>query len=374
MAGRFIVRNAEDQAWAPEPPPLTIGMGYEFDEDKDELNRAKHRYGLDSGQDLLWRLTLPVGSAPPVVGLTQLGRDDNEIRYRILTLDHESQLVDFVFTVRGHIGDDYRLRAISYRRAHYDPLLLSVFLQHITSDEIAIWLQQCAHERLTNEMGDWPITDVVEPERGRFLREFVPLPKMAAVLLEHSQPEVDAGVNLVERAEGRDVGGFSRIKMTLRPVSPIGERAMDHLFNGNGGLRYSYAIAPVVGELANRYLLRALAPPCMEAWSVLDDLHRGIAEASYSALSAKIWPAEIGLRLQPPAKAEVAIAFPRWTQAALAWSRDPQRESYLSGLGIQAPPPTRFEIKGGFINAEGTEYVPKSKDHRAEDIYHWGWS
>ena len=151
MAGRFIVLNAEDQAWAPLPPPLTIGMGYEFDEDKDRVNRAKHQYGLDGGYDLLWRLTLPIGKSPPVVGLTQFGRDDNEQRFRILTLDHESHLIDFVFTTRGQMGNDYRVRAISYRRARYDHLLLCVFLKHVTSEEIASWLKQCAQERFVDE-------------------------------------------------------------------------------------------------------------------------------------------------------------------------------------------------------------------------------
>lgn len=65
MAGRFIAPHAHNEDWVPDAPVLTLGMGYEFDDDKDRLNRAKHCYGLESGHDLVWRLTTPIGPAPP---------------------------------------------------------------------------------------------------------------------------------------------------------------------------------------------------------------------------------------------------------------------------------------------------------------------
>lgn len=368
MAGRFIAPHAHNQDWVPDAPVLTLGMGYEFDDDKDRLNRAKHGYGLESGHDLVWRLTIPIGPAPPVVGLTQFGRDDREPRYRILTLDHEGQLVDFVFTVRGNIGDNYRLRAISYRRAYYDPLLLATFVPHVSSEEIAAWLQQCARERLMDDYQPWPVTEVVDPQRGERLRAFVPLDHLVDAVLAHGEPALVADHKLLEPAEASEAADFFRLKVQWRPTSLDGQHALDHLFNGHGGLRYSYAIAPVVGELTNCYLLRALAAPCERLWAVSGDAERAMAKASYTAASAKLWPAESALALQAPAHADIALAFSRWTRA------HELQETHLAGWGVQAPVPAAWDIKGGFVNADGTEYVPAAKEHRAEDIYRWGWS
>lgn len=374
MSGRFIVRNAAHPEWVPGSPVLTIGMGYEFDPAKDEINRIKHGYGLESGEDLLRRLTFPLGRGPPVVGLAQPDRIDNESRYRILTLDHESHLVDFVFTVRGKIGDNYRLRAISYRRASYDPILLSIFLPHVTSGEISDWVRQCTRDQLTGRVRDWPVSNVVQPERRGRLLELIPLPDLVAVLLEHARPEADGEDSLLERAQSNDVTDFRRLRVRWEPTTRVGERAMDHLFNGHGGLRYCYAIAPLVGEMANRYILDSLATESRATWAGLPADEHALAMESYQAPSAKIWPAEYGLDLRAPAEAEVALAMPRWVRARDAWAHNPQEESYLAGWGVQAPQPALLEIKGGFINAAQTVWIPQSKDHRAEHVYRWGWS
>src|SRR5438552_18337490 len=118
MPGRILRRQIDLEDWAPleNPPPITIGMGYQFDPDKDDINCRKHGYSLRSGEDIVRRIGWPLGIAPPVVGLHQIDREENEPRFRMLTLDHECHLVDFVFTVRGDLGNDYHARGISYRR------------------------------------------------------------------------------------------------------------------------------------------------------------------------------------------------------------------------------------------------------------------
>lgn len=125
----------------PEPvdPALifTAGMGVEWDDGKDAINRKKHGYALASIIDWLERTWMPLGIPPPTVWLEQPGRSDGEPRYRMLSVDWEGHVVDFVFTVRENNGGT-ALRIISFRRA--DDKQVEAFNAHWSADEVKQWL------------------------------------------------------------------------------------------------------------------------------------------------------------------------------------------------------------------------------------------
>lgn len=112
---------------------FTFGMDVEWDEDKAKSNRYKHGYAFESVGDWLYRATFPTGPGPPPTVWLQQPRDDGEPRWRLLSVDWEGHVIDFVFTLR-----EGRIRLISYRRAHEGEL--HFYWQHWRKDEVAAWL------------------------------------------------------------------------------------------------------------------------------------------------------------------------------------------------------------------------------------------
>jgi len=85
----------------------------DYDWSKEEENRRKHGYSLESAVDFLesMRLLFPMGR--PLVATSDPINCDGEIRYQHLTLDDSGRVVFFVATMRH----DETVRVISLRRA-----------------------------------------------------------------------------------------------------------------------------------------------------------------------------------------------------------------------------------------------------------------
>lgn len=375
MAGR-ILTSVLPTNWVIRPPPvLSVGMGFEFDLAKDRINRTKHGYGLASGEDVLRRVAWPIGMAPPVVGLEEVGRDDGEVRFRILTLDHECQLVDFVFTIRGTLGNDYRLRAISYRRA-YEPELMTLYESHVSFEECLSWLHQCIDDELAPGTVRWPLAESLDGPRRQFLMRPARPIAMATALLDHASATIVqyARGRPLEDSEARDAQGFARVVVRLNFRSEVGEAVFDYLFNGCRGLRFYYAVAPLLGALLTRRLIRVLEPLLGPLLVGLEGADRERARASYLGMTAKLWPNERELQLAPVGSAPTEVDIGRWRHACEAWRFNAMNEDSKACWGIQVPRPRSFEIKGAFVNAAGSEWLPESKERRSEEIYQWGWS
>ena len=129
-----------------EPKPIdpeltfTIGLRVEWDDEKDQGNRCNHGYLLASVIDWVSRTLLPItGAPPPTVWLEQVGRDDGEPRYRMLSVDWEGHVVDFVFTMRED-EDGQVLRIITYHRA--DKALIKIFQSLWSATDVKAWLRE----------------------------------------------------------------------------------------------------------------------------------------------------------------------------------------------------------------------------------------
>lgn len=87
----------------------------EYDPDKDDANRKKHNYELESAVWLLEQVLLPIGQNRPYLVSDSFVHKD-EIRQMHMCVDDGGQLVFFVTSMR----DDETVRVISMRRAHAD--------------------------------------------------------------------------------------------------------------------------------------------------------------------------------------------------------------------------------------------------------------
>ena len=105
---------------------LIIGRSrIDYDFDKEEENRKKHEYSLESAVHFLEGMLLPLGR--PLVATSDPIDCCGEIRYQHMTLDDSGKVVFFVTTMR----QDETVRVISLRRA--------------STQEEEIYRQACRH-------------------------------------------------------------------------------------------------------------------------------------------------------------------------------------------------------------------------------------
>ena len=84
----------------------------DYDPDKEEINRQKHRYSLESAVQQLERMILPINQPPPCMtsdGFMERG----EVRHMHMGVDDSGKIVHMVTTMRPN----ETVRVISYRRA-----------------------------------------------------------------------------------------------------------------------------------------------------------------------------------------------------------------------------------------------------------------
>jgi uncharacterized DUF497 family protein len=98
---------------------LIIGStGIEYDPDKEETNRKKHGYSLESAVYILERAILPLGH-PPLFTSDPIERN-GEIRHNHLAVDDQKRVVFIATTMRPN----EKVRVISFRTAHENERLL----------------------------------------------------------------------------------------------------------------------------------------------------------------------------------------------------------------------------------------------------------
>jgi uncharacterized DUF497 family protein len=91
--------------------PRSIHEPIDYDLDKEDYNRKKHGYSLESAVDLLERWILPVASTPFIT--SDPIEINGEIRHQHIGVDDNRNIVFMVTTMR----EDETVRVISFRRA-----------------------------------------------------------------------------------------------------------------------------------------------------------------------------------------------------------------------------------------------------------------
>lgn len=84
----------------------------DYDPKKDESNRKKHGFSLESAVHLLQRWLLPSSSPQSIINDSKFVA--GEIRHEHMGVDHEGKIVFMVTTMRP----DETVRVISFRRAN----------------------------------------------------------------------------------------------------------------------------------------------------------------------------------------------------------------------------------------------------------------
>ncbi len=88
------------------------GTTVDYDLNKEDINRKKHGYSLQSAVHLLERYVLPLGGEPPHM-VSDAFKEHGEVRHMHMSVDDSGKVVHMVTTMRP----DETVRVISFRRA-----------------------------------------------------------------------------------------------------------------------------------------------------------------------------------------------------------------------------------------------------------------
>jgi uncharacterized DUF497 family protein len=91
------------------------GTTVDYDPEKENVNRRKHGYSLQSAVHLFERYILPIGGAPPHV-VSDAFMENDEMRQMHMSVDDSGKVVLIVTTMRPA----ETVRVISFRRASED--------------------------------------------------------------------------------------------------------------------------------------------------------------------------------------------------------------------------------------------------------------
>lgn len=226
------------------------------------------------------------------------------------------------------------------------------------------------------------------PSRRQSLLEQLPLERLISDVLAHSDL---CGVEPHESCDEAklDKVAASRVNFQLQPNTSSAHDALDRLLNGAFGLRARYCLSPEEGSCATAFVCSSIADAILERKI---GLVSGVSNPQVTALgqamvhslarpSAKVW-------FDPPTDKRAAALDdghvlsaiwnrsrhqPTLVEVALAHLSRQQIEASLA-KGQTVPLPALQDVKGAFVTAEGSEYVPRSKRTRALQIHLMGWT
>lgn len=100
--------------WGKTDFRLIIGRtGIDYDRNKEEINRKRHGYSLESAVYIFERALLPIGA--PIMFTSDPIERNGEIRHNHLAIDDQKNVVFIVTTMRPN----EIVRVISFRRANH---------------------------------------------------------------------------------------------------------------------------------------------------------------------------------------------------------------------------------------------------------------
>jgi hypothetical protein len=198
----------------------------------------------------------------------------------------------------------------------------------------------------------WSFAPEVDPARVSKLLALADFDQVLALL-----ESVDVVAFRWKDFENERLRGCYRAEYALR----FDQDTYDAIFNAPVGLCAQYARSPTHGDAANRRVITMLASRLLTFSDALHVARRSQIEWSLSGSQAKVWIDE--------AEAESQLGA---VQAQILYK--PWQTNSETGVGLLAPRATRLEVKGGWVDSDGTVVLDPVKYTRNEDIHREGYS
>ncbi|MDD1532715.1 hypothetical protein C7U89_01480 [Bradyrhizobium sp. WBOS4] len=139
---------------------------------------------------------------------------------------------------------------------------------------------------------------------------------------------------------------------------PLPEPSFDQLFNGRCGYRAQYYLSPEEGEAFNRRIIDVLEQMLVVPASARLGVPQPAIQRSFKGGYSKIWAFD-----------ERRV----FDEAAPGMLMPPRWRSY-AGRGTRLPLASRLDVKGTFIQPDGTDWVDPLKLTRASDLHERGYT
>lgn len=207
----------------------------------------------------------------------------------------------------------------------------------------------------------WDFTALVSPERRRQL--------LAIESFDDVIERVADGILISFKTEWRQ--GAARALFQLQ----VQTETYDAFFNAPHGYRAQYCVEPSIGTTQNRRLIVALRNACLNFRQTQGkpSVVESHVSASLNASRAKIWVTESDFPDVDEIHINYAPWVSKWERSNRGYTQD-QAARAGAALGVLAPIGRILEIKGGWINSDGTEWFDPRKARRAEEIRDYGFS
>ncbi|RXH31006.1 hypothetical protein XH99_11150 [Bradyrhizobium nanningense] len=136
---------------------------------------------------------------------------------------------------------------------------------------------------------------------------------------------------------------------------PLSEPLFDQLFNGRCGYRAQYYLSPEEGEAFNRHILDVLEGMLGEPASARLRISQALLQRSFKGAYSKIW----------------AFDETRVFEAAAPCMLMPARWRLYAGRGTRLPLASHLDVKGTFIQPDGTDWVDPLCEWRSNSPHLW---
>jgi hypothetical protein len=212
-------------------------------------------------------------------------------------------------------------------------------------------------------LGQWPIPTSVGLERRQLLLGPISFPRIVDMIGEQIR------IDRIKREPSRDNPPNYRYVVEIAVCPSI----VDLWHNSRGGYRAQYLLSPACGEEANGYAFERLLPVverCIER-DAIRRRHWEKASQSIRHKSTRLWIHQ-GTWFRQRRCQDRILLVPQWQSHAESPCESIRKRVIWGSLipGYEM----RIEMKGQWLDGDGTPLIAPPKPKRAEDINQFGFT
>jgi hypothetical protein len=212
---------------------------------------------------------------------------------------------------------------------------------------------------------EWRLAGDMEERQRDLLLQDIPFVQILALLAKHVK--LRSIRREAYKKAPHDYSVYHRVVLVL-DVEP---EAVALFHNSRCGYRAQYYHSVQNGERANELAVRTLIPKVKELLAGGERAKWALVEKSLSSSEAKVWIHQgFWLRYRPLSDRKILVQ--RWVSKLKSPLRCDRKKAMWGTLCASGE--NRIEIKGAFVDADGTQLSVSLKPFRGEQIHEFGFT
>ena len=209
--------------------------------------------------------------------------------------------------------------------------------------------------------GEWRLSSTIEISRRNALQEDISFEQIINLIAKN------ATLASIKKEKYDSQPKWHRVVIVLKTDA----LAVDLFHNSRCGYRAQYYFSIENGELANEYAVRILASKIKELSTCAKTLQEACMWKSLSDAQAKVWIHQ-GLWFRYRQISDRNICIQRWA-SSLQSENFFDRKRALWG-SLSATGENKLDIKGGFVDSNGSPLGVSHKPSRGQSIHDFGFT